>query len=73
MEVSVKNIRDTLYTSRDEYEVKYYDSVFSVKDLVSVDFFVEDLFSVAVAHTFLSFGFTDGSHLVVSTEIRKEE
>ncbi len=73
MEVSVKNIRDTVYTSRDEYEVRYYDWVFRVEDVVSVDFFVEELFSVAVAHTFLSFGFVDGSHLMVSTEIRKEQ
>jgi len=73
MQVSVENIRDAVYLSRDEYEVNYYDSIFRVEDIVSVDFFVEELFSVAVAHTFLSFGFSDGSYLVVSTEIRKEE
>lgn len=72
-QISIKNIRDTTYSSRDEYEVSYYDSVFNINDLISVDLFVEELFSVAVAHTFLSFGFSDGSYLVVSTEIRKEE
>jgi hypothetical protein len=39
---------------------------------VSVDYIVEPLSSIGVAHTLLSFGLADGRHIALSVEIRKE-
>ena len=71
-EILVTNIRNFTYTSRDEYEPGYYDKSFLLEDVVSVDYIVEPLASVAAAHTLLSFGLQDGSQIAISVEIRKE-
>ena len=71
--VTVKNIRNFSYQSRDEYTPLYYDKTFPISDIVSIDYIVEPLASVAAAHTFLSFGLKDGSQIAVSIEIRKEQ
>lgn len=70
--ITIKNIRNFTYLSRDEFIPKYYDKTVSLSDLTSVDYIVEPLASVAAAHTFLSFGFKDGSRVAISVEIRKE-
>lgn len=71
--VTLRNIRSFTYRSEHEYTPGYYDRTFSLKDVVSVDYVVEPLASVAVAHTFLSFGLADGGRIAISAEIRKEE
>lgn len=71
--IHIKNIRNFEYLSRDEYIPAYYDKTVDINDLVSVDYIVEPLASVAAAHTLLSFGFIDGSRVAISVEIRKEE
>ncbi len=70
--ITVKNIRNFTYLSRDEFIANYYDKSVRLTDIVSVDYIVEPLASVAAAHTFLSFGFSDGSRIAISVEIRKE-
>lgn len=72
-QVTIKNIRNFSYTSRNEYTPSYYDKTFDLKTIKSVDYIVEPLASVAVAHTFLSFGFENGEYVTVSIEIRKEK
>ncbi|MEZ4104072.1 MAG: DUF4105 domain-containing protein [Candidatus Paceibacterota bacterium] len=71
--VHIKNIRNFEYQSTDSYTPRYYDKTVNLNDLVSVDYIVEPLASVAVAHTLLSFGFSDGSRVAISVEIRKEK
>lgn len=71
--VTVRNIRNFSYESRDVYSPGYYDRTYDLRQLESVDYIVEPLASIAAAHTFLSFGFSNGSHLAISIEIRKEK
>ncbi len=57
---------DTRYTPR--WESQQYN----LNDLASVDMALSYWGSPAIAHTLVSFGFTDGRHVVFSVEIRKE-
>jgi len=70
--VTIKNIRNFSYTSEHTYTPSYYDKTYNIDELESVDFIVEPLAEIAVAHTFLSFGFKNGEYLAISVEIRKE-
>lgn len=70
--ITITNIRNAQYVSQDEYIPHYYNKTVDLNELVSVDYIVEPLASIAVAHTLLSFGFTDGSYIAISAEIRKE-
>ncbi len=71
--VTIKNIRNFSYASRNEYAPNYYDKTFDLRTIESVDYIVEPLASIAAAHTFLSFGFKNGDHVAISIEIRKEK
>jgi Domain of unknown function (DUF4105) len=71
--VMVRNIRDCRWRSSDDFTLSYYDRSFDMDDLCSVDFIVVPFNATpSLGHTMLSFGFTDGEHLAVSVEIRKE-
>ncbi len=71
--VTVHNIRNFKYKTEKEYTPAYYNKTFDVKTIKSVDFvFVPYSKRKILAHTFLTFGFNDGSYLSVSVEIRKK-
>jgi len=72
--VRLFNVRNCVYLDEDTYVLNYEDRVFRLDDLQSVDFIVVP-FSRApgLAHTMLSFGWTDGRYLCVSVEVRLEE
>lgn len=57
---------DTRYTPR--WEVQQYN----LNELATVDMVLSYWGSPAIAHTLVSFGFTDGRQVVFSVEIRKE-
>lgn len=71
--VTIENVRNFSYTSTTEYIPAYYTRTYDLTKLKSVDYIVEPFgdFSGA-AHTFLSFGFEDGSYVSISVEIRKK-
>ena len=72
-EISIQNIRNINYLSDNDFVVKYYDRTIKIDDVQSVDFIVTPFNNApAMAHTMLSFGMTDGSHLGLSVEIRNE-
>ena len=71
--VTIHNIRNFTYTSASDYTPAYYDKTFSLKTLESVWYVVEPFSRRGLAHTFLSFGFKDGSYVSISVEIRKEK
>lgn len=71
--VTVYNIRNFTYTSTSQYVPAYYDKTFDVKTLQTVDYIVEPFEGIGAAHTFLSFGFENGSFVALSAEIRKEK
>lgn len=70
--VDIKNIRNFSYTSVDKFTPTYYDKKFDLRTLSSLDYIVEPFDNFGAAHTLLSFGFSDGSYISVSVEIRKE-
>ena len=72
-EVTIKNVRNFTYRSTTDYDPQYYDLTLNLNDLETVDYIVEPFGSIGAAHTFLSFGFSNGQQIAVSVEIRKEQ
>lgn len=71
--VSIKNIRNFDYDSTYQYSINYYDKNFDVDEVDSLYYIIEPFSNYDwPAHTMMSFGFTDGSYLTISAEIRKE-
>ncbi len=70
--VTVHNIRNFTYRSETEFTPAYYDKTFKLHELESVDLIASYWMGPAIAHTFLSFGFSGGDYLAISIETRKE-
>jgi hypothetical protein len=70
--IYVHNIRNFKYFSEENYEVSYYDETFDIDKLDGIDFIATHWMGPNVAHTFLSFSFSDNKHLAISIEARKE-
>lgn len=71
--VTVRNIRNFIYRSADDYTIRFYDRTFLLDDIRSVDYIIEPFGSIGAAHAFLSFGFANDTYVAISVEIRKEE
>jgi hypothetical protein len=72
--ISIHNIRNVDYRSTTDYDVHWEDRTYNLKKLESVWFIVEPFSGWrGPAHTFLSFGFSDGQYIAISVEIRKEK
>lgn len=73
-QLTVHNIRNFRYISDEDFIVNYYDKTFDLNDVRSVDFLVVPFNELpSLAHTMLSFGFSDGQQLAVSVEVRLED
>ena len=71
--VTVKNIRNNKYRSEFEYTPHYYSKTFNVNNIDSLDYILSYWDgNTNIAHSMLSFGFKDDSHLCVSVETRRE-
>jgi hypothetical protein len=72
-EIAITNIRDFRPNDQGEIVANYFDQTFNLEDLQKV-YFVVSRFSdfKPVAHTFLSFEFSDGEYLAFSIEARRE-
>lgn len=71
--VTVRNIRNFDYRSETDYTPAYYDRQFDLNKLDGVDVVAVYWMGPAIAHVFVSFAFSDGEHLAVSIETRKEK
>ena len=71
--VTVHKIRNFDYTSESDYTVAYYDKTFDLRELRSVDIVTSYWMGPAIAHVFLSFGFTGDHYLAISIEVRKSK
>ncbi len=71
--ITVHNIRNFDYRTETDFTPAYYDRIFDLRQLDSVDMFTVYWMGPAIAHVFLSFGFTDGSHVAISIETRREK
>jgi len=72
--ITVHNVRNFYWFSEDVFLPRYYDKRFRLADVKTVDFIVVPFREAPhLAHTMLSFGLADGSHLVISVEARLEQ
>jgi len=72
--ITVRNIRNTQYVNADHYLVKHYDRTFDISAIEKADYIVCPFNSASsLAHTMISFGLKDGTHICVSAEVRKEK
>lgn len=70
--ITLHDIRNFDYRSETDFTPAYYDRTFDLQQLESVDLFSVYWMGPAIAHVFLSFGFSDGHHVAVSIEARSE-
>lgn len=71
--VTIKNIRNHLWTTDKDFTAQYYDDTFDITKLSGVHYVITPFSdSDGPAHTMLTFTFEDGKHLAISGEIRKE-
>jgi hypothetical protein len=72
-EVAIHNIRNCDYRTETDFDVHYYDQTFDLDALRTVDLFLVVWGSPFIAHTMVSFGFTNGDYVCFSIETRKEK
>lgn len=72
--VQLINIRNNLYLTELDFVPQYYDREFDLQDVQSVDFILVPFQNAPfMAHTMVSFRFSDDTYLSVSAEIRTEK
>lgn len=70
-EVVLRNVRNCVYRTESDYDVRHYDMRFRLDAVRTVDFLVVPFKeSDLLAHTMLSFGLDDGRHFIISVEAR---
>jgi hypothetical protein len=72
-EIIVHNVRNFVYRTEDDFDVRYEDRVVRLSDLSQVDILVSYWAGKSIAHIMVSFGFGDKEYLAVSIETRKEK
>jgi len=72
--VRIDNVRNAIWNSDDDYQLRWEERDYDLREIQSVDFLVVPFaLGRALAHVFVSFGFTNGEHVAISVEIRKEK
>ena len=71
--VTIHDIRDFEYRSETDFTPRYYDATYDLDELDTLDFLRITWGSPYIAHTMLSFGFSDGRHLAISVETRRRK
>ncbi len=72
-QVQIQNVRNAVYRSIWDFDVQWETRNYDLSQVETLWFLVEPFSDWrGPAHTFLSFGFTDGRYLGISVEIRKE-
>lgn len=71
--VHLQNVRNISYRTTSDFDIEYYDRSFNVSEIESMWFMIEHFGEFdGLAHALFSFGFSDGSFVAISPEIRKE-
>jgi hypothetical protein len=70
--IVLTNIRNATYSPSGAISPAYYDAEYQLDQLSEVDLVSSYWSSEAIAHVFLSFGFSDGRHVAISVETRRE-
>lgn len=72
-DVTIHNIRNCDYRTKEDYTPQYYDKTFSLSKLQTADLYVVTWGPKLIAHTMMSFGFGDQGYVCISIETRKEQ
>lgn len=70
--VVLHNVRNFSWITADQAEERWETRVYDIDDIQSVDLFLSYWMGPSIAHTLVSFGFSNGERLVWSVEIRRE-
>jgi hypothetical protein len=70
--VTLRGVRNCDYRTKDDFDVRYETRTYDLRELKTLDVMVNYWGINAIAHTFVSYGFSDGRYLAVSVEIRPE-
>lgn len=71
--IDLHNVRNYSYRTTTDYDIAYYDRSVNVSEIESMWFMIEHFGEFdGLAHALFSFGFSDGSYIAISPEIRKE-
>ena len=68
----IAGVRDFVYRSRDDFDIRYVDRPIDLSHLTGVDLFISYWDDELMAHTFLSFVFDNAPPVCVSIEARLE-
>lgn len=72
--VAIKNFRNCFYRNKSDFDVHWETRIVDLDKITGVDFVVEPFADWrGLAHTFLTFSFSDGEHVAISVEIRREQ
>jgi uncharacterized protein DUF4105 len=71
--IVLHDVRNNAYRTETDYTVRHDNRSVRLSDLRTLDVFLVYWGSPAIAHTILSFGFSDGQYVAISIETRKEK
>jgi Domain of unknown function (DUF4105) len=71
--ITIHDIRNCVYRSETDFDVRRYDKTFDLSKLETVDLYLVYWGSPSIAHTMVSFGFGSEGYICVSIETRKEK
>ncbi len=72
-QITVEQVRDFRYRSETDFDVRYRTVIYDPDKLNRLDFIVVHWDGMlAIGHTMLSFGFSNGDHVVFSFETRRD-
>ena len=71
-ELTIHNVRNFAYRTETDFSERWETRTYDLSKLDRLDFFMSYWGSPAIAHTIMSWAFTDGQHLAISIETRKE-
>ena len=73
-QVKIHNVRNAEFYTYHDCVVRYYDKTYDLTKIKTVDFIVIPFNNnKSIAHTMLSFGFSDGEQVGISAEVRLEK